>query len=281
MMTTEAAIRLLRQEPQWQPLIHDAYLGPDLDEAAHRFGGSAEFHSAIQLLGGSVRGREILDLGAGSGIASIAFAKNGARHVYAVEPDSSAEIGRGALCGLADGLPITVLDAFGEALPLDDKSVDVVYTRQVLHHTQDLCRVLGECARVLRPGGLFLACREHVVSDDRQLQEFLRSHPVHALTGGENAFTLPEYVKAIDRSGLELVRVIGPWDSVINAFPLVRSDNDLVPYLRGLLLCRLGIFGNWCVRLPGVVACFRWFLNRRGAGRLYSFFARKSLNLDH
>lgn len=42
-----------------------------------------------------------------------------------------------------------------EALPLADGSVDLVWCRDVLNHV-DLPRGLGECARVLRPGGRML-----------------------------------------------------------------------------------------------------------------------------
>jgi SAM-dependent methyltransferase len=275
MLTTEEAIRVLRQDPRWQALIHEAYLGPDLREAARRFEASAEFGSVIQLLGGSVSGQEILDLGAGNGIASVAFARNGARMVYALEPDGSGEIGRGALQELARGLSVTVLDGVGERLPLASNSVDVVYTRQVLHHTRSLPQVMRECQRVLKPGGLFLACREHVVSNRRQLQQFLRAHPVHGLTGGENAFRLREYLGAIRGSGLNLLQTLGPWDSVINAFPEVRCKEELAPYLRKVFHNRLGVAGGWLARWPAASAILRRLLNRRGAGRLYSFLAQK------
>ena len=39
---------------------------------------------------------------------------------------------------------------------------DVVFARAVLHHTRDLELACREMFRVLRPGGIFVAAREHV-----------------------------------------------------------------------------------------------------------------------
>jgi hypothetical protein len=41
--------------------------------------------------------------------------------------------------------------------------------------------------RVLKPGGIFLGCHQHVIDDKEPLAIFLRSHPVHLLAGTENA----------------------------------------------------------------------------------------------
>ncbi|MGI9394015.1 MAG: class I SAM-dependent methyltransferase [Boseongicola sp.] len=45
----------------------------------------------------------------------------------------------------------------GEDMPLDDASVDFVFSNSVLEHLPDLDATIGECARILRPGGLFIA----------------------------------------------------------------------------------------------------------------------------
>ncbi len=113
--------------------------------------------------------RQVLDLGAGTGIASTAFAEAGADQVFALEPDESDVVGLGCLRTLIGSRPISALCSFGDSIPLASASIDLVYCRQVLHHIEDLPRTMAECARVLRPGGLFLAVREHVVDDDLQL----------------------------------------------------------------------------------------------------------------
>jgi SAM-dependent methyltransferase len=44
----------------------------------------------------------------------------------------------------------------GERIPLDDASADIVVSFQVLEHVWDLDWYLGECRRLLRPGGWLL-----------------------------------------------------------------------------------------------------------------------------
>ena len=68
------------------------------------------------------------------------------KSVIALEPDESQHFGRGAIAQLADGLSISVLDGVCEKIPLPDSSVDIVYARQVLHHTRDLKQALLKCA---------------------------------------------------------------------------------------------------------------------------------------
>jgi hypothetical protein len=51
--------------------------------------------------------------------------------------------------------------------------------------------------RVLKPGGIFLGCRQHVIDNKEPLEMFLRSHPVYLLAGTENAYQLSQYEEAI------------------------------------------------------------------------------------
>lgn len=274
-LTAEEAVLLLRADPAWTELLRDAYLDPDSAAAADRFRCSAEFTETLSILP-EVRGLRIVDLGAGPGLAARAFASRGAKGVVAVEPDRSPVVGLGAVPN--DHPRLDRLAAVAGSLPLASESVDVVYGRQVLHHIPDLHSALVECARVLRPGGWFLAVREHVVDDDRQLEAFLRAHPIHRMTGNEHAWPLSEYRSAIAGSGLELTQELGPWDSVVNAFPLVASSADLdrVPAL--VLARRLGRRASWIGSLAPVRRLLWAWLRRPRPGRLYSFVAWKPVD---
>lgn len=274
-MNAEQAVRLLRSDPKSEAVVRDSYLGPDIQSEAQRFAASAEFEEILNIVGrDQLAQAALLDLGSGIGIAAWAFARAGAKKIYAVEPDSSDEVGLGAIRRLCAGLPVSAIAAFGENIPLADASVDIVYARQVLHHTRDLPRVLCECARVLRAGGLFIASREHVADDTAQLQEFLQNHPLHHLTGGENAYRKDQYESAITQS-LRLERSIGPWDSVINAFPAIRSDKELESFPRTLLKQKFGVLGAIVSQLPGIETIVWKHLNRPVPGRLYTFIAHK------
>ena len=275
LMTTDQAIRRLRADPQFADLVRDAYLGRDVADSARRFLESGEWAEVKRILRPRLEAAAVLDLGAGTGIASLAFAAAGAARVVAVDPDPSDEVGRGAAARLARNGEFEIVDGTGEAIPLDDASVDIVYCRQVLHHAVDLPQVLRECARVVRPGGIVLACREHVVDDEEQLRQFLASHPVNQLAGGENAHALATYLSAFAGAGLKIDRVYRPWQSVINAFPVVRTQRELeaIPEVR--LARRFGRLGRMAVHLPGVKGLIWRRIYEPGPGRMYSFLAHR------
>jgi len=275
-LSIDEAVRHMRSRPEFADVVRDAYLGSDVFDSYRRFVESAEWREVRALLDGHIRDAVVVDLGAGTGIASRAFVDEGARHVLALEPDPSSEVGYEVIRRLVTGLPVSIASSYAEHLPLADGSADVVYMRQVLHHTRELDAAIAECARVLRPGGRLIACREHVVRDDADLQAFLAAHPVHRLAGGEHAYTLDAYEGALRRAGLSVLRTVAPWDSVINAFPAVRSQQELEELPTRWLRDRFGPIGALVARVPAV-SSFVWARIRRPfPGQMYSFLARKS-----
>ncbi len=92
----------------------------------------------------------VLDVGGGTGGVSAQIA-GAVRAVIVLEPNATlAKRGR-------DRFPRSrFLRGDGTRLPVRDGSVDVVLLVEVLHHIADADAVLGECARVLRPGGRIL-----------------------------------------------------------------------------------------------------------------------------
>jgi SAM-dependent methyltransferase len=274
-MTLDESILWMRSQPAFAAVVRDAYLGPDLEASARRFFESGEFAATRAVIGARCIEACVLDLGAGTGIASRAWLSAGASKVIAVEPDPSDLVGRGALQRLCAALPVEILPDSAERLSVPDGCVDLVYARQVLHHLSDLDAALRECYRVLRPGGIFLACREHVVDDASQLRSFLARHPVHQLAGGENAYSAAAYRSAIDSAGLQLKQEFGLWDSVINAYPAVGCEAELPSYPRRALEKKLGVAGRLVAALPGVqMLAWKW-LRRARPGRMHTFLAIK------
>ncbi len=277
--TWEEAVRWLRDQPQQADLVRDCYFDDPLLAAAERFYASPEWQ-ATRLELPFVR-TTALDLGAGRGISSYALARDGWQ-VTALEPDPSPLVGAAAIRQLAAdaGLSIHVVEDFGETLPFGDASFGLVMARQVLHHARDLRQLLREVARVLKPGGVLVATREHVISDARDLPRFLAKHPLHHLYGGENAFTLAAYQAAIEAAGLTLWRAYGPWESPINTFPL--EDAAVRARLAAPVRRRLGPAGQALVSpsLPWSRWAYRWLARvasqrDTSPGRLYSFVAVK------
>jgi MOSC domain-containing protein YiiM/SAM-dependent methyltransferase len=91
-------------------------------------------------------GREVLEIGAGTGKLTRGLVDTGAR-VTAVEPIAAM---RERLALAAPSA--TVLEGTAELLPLPNASVDAVVVGQAFHWF-DTIRALSECHRVLRPGG--------------------------------------------------------------------------------------------------------------------------------
>jgi 2-polyprenyl-3-methyl-5-hydroxy-6-metoxy-1,4-benzoquinol methylase len=224
--TWEHAVSWLRHQPEKQQLVLDAYYDDPLEGAAMRFWQSGEWATARALMDGRTGGTA-LDIGAGRGIASYALAKDGWQ-VTALEPDPSNLVGAGAIRLLAEqaNLAIQVEQTISERLPFADGQFDLVYGRAVLHHIGDLSAACAEFARVLKPGGMFIAAREHVISSAGDLPAFLAAHPLHSLYGGENAHQLGFYEAAIRNGGLQLQNSFGPFESEMNYAP--HSPDSLV-----------------------------------------------------
>ncbi len=272
-MSWEDAVRWLREQPDKKQLVVDCYYDDPLLSAAQRYWTGGEWQAVRDLLHG--RSGTALDVGAGRGIASYALARDGF-DVTALEPNPSALVGAAAIRGLAaeSGLAIRVVEEFSERLPFDDNSFDVVFARAVLHHTSDMTAACREFLRVLKPGGVLVAAREHVISNRADLPAFFDIHPLHHKYGGENAFLLDEYKQSIRKAGFVKLQILSPWHSLIN----------LAPYdLAGAKQAVAGRFGplsglmRMLLNVPGMWPLARTLLSTadRRPGRLYSFVAGK------
>lgn len=91
----------------------------------------------------------ILDLGCGTARFSSALAEGLDAFVYALDPSER-------MLEQARKKPhprVHYLRSSGEHLPLQDRSVDLVFMSMVFHHFDDPVRAAQECYRVLRVGG--------------------------------------------------------------------------------------------------------------------------------
>lgn len=105
----------------------------------------------------SLRGKRVLDLGSFTGGRIVYWAEQygfGEAKGIDLKP-VYAEAGQ--LLAAVKGVTATFDTGVGEALPYDDDSIDVITSYDVLEHVRDVKRVLDECHRVLKPGGVLFA----------------------------------------------------------------------------------------------------------------------------
>jgi SAM-dependent methyltransferase len=129
--------------------------GRDLERRARSFGAAAELYDRARpgyppdavgwMLGQTAR--DVVDLGAGTGIFSRLVASLGHR-VTAIEPDPQMR------AQLATSDTIAVLDGSAERIPLPDRSTGAVVAAQAFHWF-DNHDARAEIARVLADDGVF------------------------------------------------------------------------------------------------------------------------------
>jgi 2-polyprenyl-6-hydroxyphenyl methylase/3-demethylubiquinone-9 3-methyltransferase len=104
--------------------------------------------SLIRELCGELAGKDVVDLGCGGGLLSVPLLDQGAKVVGvdlsapSVAAAQSAAKGRG-----------TFLTGDVTAVPLPDRSADIVLLADVLDHVPDYQRALAEARRIVRPEG--------------------------------------------------------------------------------------------------------------------------------
>lgn len=109
------------------------------------------------------RDRLLVDVGCGGGLDFKTYRSLGYCRILGVEP--SPEMRRIACGRVGTGKVIRVLAGDWTHLPLADGEVGILVSRYSLHYCEDIKRAFGEAARVLRPGGMFVAIVSHPACD--------------------------------------------------------------------------------------------------------------------
>jgi SAM-dependent methyltransferase len=142
----------------------------------------------LRLLG-DVKGKRVLDLGCGSGQASIAFARQGA---HAIALDASArQLERARRLAEIEEVRVEWHRSdLADLAFLRADSVDLAFSAHAIAEVEDLDRVFRQVHRVLVPGAAFV---------------FSYEHPVALCTGRESAAegTLPLGLLEVRRSYFE------------------------------------------------------------------------------
>ncbi len=290
-MTWDETIYFIQDKPEFSELIKQAYLDVNLPSNVESFMKSDEFSETLRIIKeyySKDNNITLADLGAGNGMASCAFTLKGYK-VTSIEPDDSNIAGTGAIQSLSKHYNLRNLDivkSYGEEIPLAENTFDIVYARQTLHHAYNLPSLMNEVSRILKPGGLFISLRDHVVYNDTDKEWFLKSHPLQEFYGGENAYTYEQYKNAISSSGLRIMRTYKHYDNVVNYAPLspqmlIEIKHQKINTINNHLKTKLGFIGQLQIIH---FLYLRYFLIYKGPlldeskipGRLITFIAKKT-----
>jgi SAM-dependent methyltransferase len=199
---------------------HGAFLG----DARFVWGPEGLSEAEAGLLG-DVGDRSVLEVGAGAAQCSRWLLARGARPV-AVDI-SGAMLRAGSEIGRRSGLDVPLLQADAARLPLADDSFDLACSAYgALPFVADAGLVLGEVARVLRPGGRWVFSVTHPVRwafpDDpgpdglvATMSYFDRRPYVEQAVDGtatyaEHHRTIGDWVRLLDMAGFRLRELVEP-----------------------------------------------------------------------
>lgn len=102
---------------------------------------------------GSLRGKRVLDIGAGLGESSVYFALQGAEVTTTDLSPKMVELA--VKLGALHGVKLEGLVSAGEDLGVPENYYDIVYSANTLHHVTDRAKFFAQIQRALKPGGRF------------------------------------------------------------------------------------------------------------------------------
>lgn len=128
-----------------------------------------------------VRGKTVLDIGAGFGRMAYVMGKMGAKHIYSLDLCRSGM--ESALKELSDKDNITFIQADIENMPFKPESFDIVVSWGVFHHTPNTERSFRKGAKLVKPGGrllvhLYEAHNPMRIKYTNQLRAFIQLFPL-------------------------------------------------------------------------------------------------------
>ena len=157
---------------------------------------------------GDVRGKRILEVGAGSGRDSIALAKRGA--IVTVLDYVPSSLGVVAKNAEAAGVTLTMVCGDGTRMPFPEGTFDVVFHQGLMEHFRDANPLLDDNRRVLKTGG-------HVVIDVPQRWHIytVGKKVLIALdrwfAGWETEYSIRELTGMVEARGYQVTARFGDW----------------------------------------------------------------------
>jgi arsenite methyltransferase len=155
-------------------------------------------------------GETVLDLGSGAGLDLLLSARRVGPTGRVIGLDMTAEMVELARRNAAEAGNVAVLLGRIEQVPLPDASVDVVISNCVVNLSADKPAVLGEVARVLRPGGR-IGISDLVTADGADPDEVAAA--ASGIGAGVRPLSIRAYGEALVDAGLVDVRIEPTYDA--------------------------------------------------------------------
>jgi len=157
------------------------------------------------------KGWKVLDVGCGSGIQIEFLAKKFPEIESLTGVDSSKSLIDLALSSKKDARCNYIVSDMHN-LPFEDQSFDFVYSRYTVHYSNDMCKVMNELYRILKPGGMVYLQVVHPIyelfkkksKDYESTEEATFSPQTSTLEIKHVTHTISQYVNAALKSGLKL-----------------------------------------------------------------------------
>ena len=180
-----------------------------------------------ELLAGDAHGPvgRVLDVGCGTGTLAVELSRR-APQAEVIGVDGDPEIlTRAELKAVTSGTDIEFLSALATALPFADNSFDRVTCSLLLHHLVRPQKVaaLGECRRVLRPGGRFVVADWGPAADPLMRLAFLGLQTLDGFepTRDHAAGLLPELIA---QAGFAAPHRRGRWRTIWGSLELLVAE---------------------------------------------------------
>ena len=210
-MTSVPAVTARAVREYWNSRIHDLEMTDkppgskaffdELDD--YRFDKLAYLPRVIDF--GGFKGQRLVEVGCGIGTDLVRFARGGAS-VFGVDlSETAVRLARRNLevNGFA---PDRFVLGDGSALPLPDRSVDVVYAHGVLQYSAHPRGIVTEAQRVLRPGGTAIFMVYNRISWLMAMSKLMKVPLEHEDAPGLRMYSIPEFEALL--SGFRRVEVI-------------------------------------------------------------------------
>ena len=155
-----------------------------------------------------IKGKKILEIGAGSGRDSLQLAHENAM-VYVLDYSPQALQIIKKLNGRNDN-QVHLIQADAFQIPMPDETLDIVFHQGLMEHFKNPLPLLNEHFRVLKPGGLLLVDvpqRYHIYTLIKHFLIFFNKW----FAGWETEFSIKQLKKLVIQSGFTIRHEYGSW----------------------------------------------------------------------